>query len=95
MRVLELLLKLNSKAEGRALSPLALKPNHAVEPLDNLLGDDKSKTNTSSVHVLGALNKAKKLEQLLLILPLYTHAGIFDLDFTIGLAIKLVKRVKH
>jgi len=42
VRVLKLLLELNSKAKCRALSPLALKSNHAVEPLDNLLGDDKS-----------------------------------------------------
>ena len=86
-------LKFHSICKGRALLPFTPESNGAIELLGDLLGDNESKTDTTSVNFLSTLNKPKEFEQLTLICPLNSQASIFHLDLYIRLAVLFVESV--
>ena len=73
----------NSKTEDGALLPFTFKRDLTIETFNNLFGNDKAETDTSSIHGVGGLNKAKQLKQFTLIFPLNTHSIVFYLYFTV------------
>jgi len=79
----KIILKFHSICKRRALKPLALESNCAAELLNDLLRNNESKTDTTSVNFLGALNKPKKFEQLALIFPLNAQTSVFNLDLNV------------
>ena len=55
--------------------------NFTVKFLDNLLTDIEAKTDTLSIHLLGAFQEAKHLKQLFLIILTYSNSRVLDLNF--------------
>lgn len=86
-------LQFHSKSKSRTLLPLALEPNSSIELLSDLLWNNKSKTDTTSVHFFSTLNKAKKFEQLTLVFPLDSQTSVFNLDLNVRFAILFVESV--
>ena len=85
--------KFHPICKRRTLLPLALESNCTIELLNDLLWNNESKNDTTSVNFLGTLNKPKKFEQLALVFPLNTQTSVFNLDLYIRLAIRFVERV--
>ena len=54
--------------------------NFTVKFLDDLLTDVKTKTYALSIHLLGAIQEAKHLKQLFLIILTYSNSRVLDLN---------------
>ena len=89
----KIIVKFHPICKRGALLPLALEPDCTTKLLNDLLWNNESKANTTSVNFLGALNKSEKFEQLAFIFPLYTQTRVFYLDLYIWFAIQFVERI--
>ena len=54
--------------------------NFTVKFINDLLTDEKAKSNTLSIHLLGAIQEAKLLKQLFLIIIIYSNSRVLDLN---------------
>lgn len=75
--------------------PFTLKSNLSTETFNDFFGNDKPKTNASSIDWVSWLHKSKQLKQFTLIFSFDAHSVIFDLDFAIAYPILIVNRVKN
>jgi hypothetical protein len=88
--ILQVIIKLYSKAEGRSLEPFRFESNGTIEIFHNFLRDDKTESNSSRVDIFCALNESKQLEELRLVFSLDSHSRVRDLNLTEGFPILLV-----
>ena len=75
--------------------PFTFKSNLSTETFYDFFGNDKSKTNASSIDWVSWLHKPKQLKQFTLVFSFDAHSVIFDLDFAIAYTILIVYRVKN